>query len=133
MTSKDHLSHDQRNTLADQLQLRLDDALRSHAPQAQGTSQAESAREVLMQDADDARQGAGAHEVEATLANLGSVKIEALAAALKRVHGNGYGICVNCHAPISFGRLSVEPQALRCAACQTLHGRKLAPGASSTP
>ena len=126
MTSTDHLSQAQRQALASQLQSRLDDALRSCAPDAQGRSQAESAREVSMQDADDATQRAGAHEVDAALADLGSVERDALGAGLKRIHGPGYGICVDCHSPIPFERLSVEPQALRCAACQTRHEPKLA-------
>lgn len=124
MTSQDHLSKDQRRTLASQLQTHLDDALRSRATQAQGRSQAELAREVLMQDADDASQRAGAHEVDARLADLGSAELDALAAALQRIHGVGYGICADCQMPIPFERLSVEPQALRCTACQTLHERK---------
>lgn len=126
MTSTDHLSNDQRQALASQLQSRLNDSLHSRAPDAQGHSQAESAREVLMQDADDATQRAGAHEVDAALADLGSAERDALAAALKRIHGTGYGICVDCRSPIPFERLSVEPQALRCAACQTVHEAKLA-------
>lgn len=126
MTTKEHLTQDQRQALAIQLQSRLDDALRKAAPQVQGVSQAESAHEVLMQDADDASQRAGAREVDATLADLGNVEIEALAVALRRIHSPDYGICVDCDSPIPFGRLSVEPQALRCAGCQTLRERNLA-------
>ena len=133
MTPKDHLSHDERLALVSHLQSRLADALRGHSTHAQDESQAESAREVLMQDADDVTQRAGAHEVDATLADAGRIEIDALSAALERTHGGGYGICVDCHLPIPFTRLSVEPQALRCTTCQTLQERKLATHAPSSP
>lgn len=48
-------------------------------------------------------------------------------AALERIHGAAYGLCVDCHAAIPFDRLQIEPQALRCTPCQTLHERESKP------
>ncbi|MEO7642829.1 MAG: TraR/DksA family transcriptional regulator [Ramlibacter sp.] len=71
------------------------------------------------QDADDALF-AGDTEVEATAADMESRELEAVCAALQRVHGIGYGLCTDCDAPIPIERLRAEPQAMRCISCQTL-------------
>lgn len=92
-----------------------------------GLSQAEAARQTLLQDADDASQRAGIHEVEATVSNIESSEFDAIRSALHRLQGVGYGLCVDCGESIPFARLTLEPQALRCAACQTLHERASLP------
>lgn len=127
MPSTTHLSKDQRVVLATLLQSRLAGFEKTLASRLHGLSQADSARETLLQDADDARQRAGEHEVEGIVSDIDSKQSAALRDALQRVHSDGYGRCIDCNAAIPFERLQVEPQALRCTACQTLDERKSLP------
>jgi DnaK suppressor protein len=127
MPSAAHLSQDQRVVLANLLKSRLVDLERQRQSQLQGQSQAESARQTLLQDADDASQRSGEHEVEGIVSDIDSGEFNAISHALQRVHQADYGLCLDCHVAIPFDRLRLEPQALRCAACQTLHERKSFP------
>jgi len=43
--------------------------------------------------------------------------------ALRRLGTPGFGICFDCGAEIPFARLSAEPTATRCFACQTIAER----------
>jgi len=123
MSSTPHLSQDQRIVLADLLQAQLTRFERDRALQLQGLSQAEAARKTLLQDADDARQRSGEHEVEGIVSDIDSGEFNEIQKALYRIHGVGYGICSDCHAAIPFERLLLEPQALRCVKCETLRER----------
>jgi RNA polymerase-binding transcription factor DksA len=125
MPSTAPLSQDQRVALTELLQSRLAELKRERESQLQGQSQVAAARRTLLQDADDASQRAGEHEVEGTFSDIESAEFNALSDALKRIHGAGYGLCIDCGGAIPFDRLQLEPQALRCAACQTLHDRQL--------
>jgi RNA polymerase-binding transcription factor DksA len=117
MSTRSHLTEAQRAILQRALQSRMDDMVRQGRTDTQGLSQADHALEVARQDADDATQQAGAHEVEASVADIDSAEFAALRAALLRVPGPAYGVCADCGAPIPYERLLVEPQALRCRAC----------------
>ena len=123
MTSTAHLSRAQRVVLESMLQARILGLARERGSQLQGQSQAASARQTLVQDADDARQRSGEHEVEGLVADIDSEEFQAISDALQRVHRADYGLCIDCHEAIPFDRLKAEPQALRCAPCQTLHER----------
>jgi len=127
MPSTPQLSHDQRAVLANLLQAKQLDLQRGRAVQLQGQSQAESARQTLLQDPDDTSQCAGDQEVAGTVANIDSGEFNAVSSALQRIHRAGYGLCTDCQAAIPFDRLRLAPQTLRCAACQTLHERKPIP------
>jgi DnaK suppressor protein len=122
-----HLSQDQRVVLAKLLESRLVELERERESQLQGQSQVESARQTLLQDADDASQWSGEHEVEGIVSDIDSGEFNAIRDALQRVHRTDYGLCIDCQVAIPFDRLRLEPQALRCAACQTLHERKSFP------
>jgi RNA polymerase-binding transcription factor DksA len=39
-------------------------------------------------------------------------------AALRRLDGGQYGLCVDCGKPVPEGRLEARPDAARCVACQ---------------
>ena len=119
MTTTVRLSQQERAVLEKLLQSRIVDLER--ASQWQGESQAESARRTLQQDADDASQRAGAQEVEGIVADIDSSEFKALSDALQRIHSADYGRCVDCNDAVPFNRLELEPQTLRCAACQTRH------------
>ena len=121
------LSQDQRTLLADLLHNKLDDFTHTMATQLQGLTQAGLARQTLLQDADDTRQTAGRHEVEALVSDIDSSEFRAVSDAIARMQGSGYGLCADCDGAIPFARLRLEPQALRCAPCQTLHERQSLP------
>jgi len=113
--------------LANLLESRLVDLERERESKLQGQSQAESARQTLLQDADDASQRSGEHEVEGIVSGIDSGEFNAISDAVQRVHHADFGLCIDCQTAIPFERLQLEPQALRCAACQTLHERKSFP------
>lgn len=125
MTTKTQLSDEQRADLAVLLESRIGEMERTRTSRLRGLSQVDSAHQTLLQDADDATQRAGRHEVEGSLADIDSAEFDAIRSALKRVHDASYGLCVDCEKRIPYERLRVEPQALRCVACATLHERKV--------
>lgn len=124
MTTKRGLSQQQRTVLAELLQSRKGAMERQCASHLHGLSQAESARQILLQDANDATQHAGQHEVEGSLSDIDSEEFDAIENALARIDSAGYGLCIDCQSRIPFERLRAEPQALRCVGCETLHERK---------
>lgn len=119
MSSTNPLSQDQRNVLFHLLESRLAEFKQERLTQLYGLTQAESAREVLSDDADDASQRASEHEVEAIITEMENTESSEIANALGRVHEAAYGICIDCQAPIPYERLLLEPQAQRCTICQT--------------
>jgi hypothetical protein len=67
---------------------------RQRASQLHGLSPAESARQTLPEDADDATQVSGAHEVEGSLSDIDSAEFDSIRSSLKRIHGASYGQCI---------------------------------------
>jgi DnaK suppressor protein len=53
-------------------------------------------------------------------------ELRALEAARARLAQGSYGVCANCGDDIPFERLSAEPAALRCIACQRVHEKTFA-------
>lgn len=123
MSSKARMTHDQRLVLARLLQLRLVEMEQQRAGALQGLTQADSAQQRRLLDADDATQQAGVHEVEGSVSDIESEQFNAIRAALQRIHEADYGLCVDCQSAIPFERLSIEPQTLRCAPCESRHER----------
>ena len=101
-----------------QRQRQLDDRLAAHHG---GLSRVEHAREVLLQDGDDAPQREGEREVDMALSDLETQQIGAVSEALLRMKEGRYGGCADCGARIPFNRLQAEPWALRCLACEAQH------------
>lgn len=58
-------------------------------------------------------------------------ELEAVEAALKRIHEPAFGVCAECAEEIPFTRLAASPAASRCVACQAKHER--ASGAAPAP
>jgi DnaK suppressor protein len=117
------LNQPQRKLLARTLQARqraLQDRLRT---QNQGASRVDHAREVLTQDGDDAPQRASDREVDQMLSDHEIQELAAVGQALQRIDNENFGCCVGCGEAIPFDRLQVEPQALRCVACESIHER----------
>lgn len=120
------LTTGQRAQLRELLELRqheLDRRISSHVG-AQG--RVEHAAEVLAQDGDDAPQRDADREVDLAQADRELIELGAVSRALARVGEPAYGLCVACGSAIPFGRLKVEPWAVRCVACETIHEQKKA-------
>lgn len=113
-----HLTVGQRawlESLLRQRQSQLDGRL---AQTLQGEGRAGHARDVLLQDGDDAPQREDAREVDLALTDQQMQELGAVSRALARVHDDGYGVCADCDREIPFDRLKVEPWAERCVECQ---------------
>lgn len=113
------LTRTQREMLAQVLREReqaLQAQLQAHL---QGRSQAEKALAAREQDGDDAKQFASDQEIGTALTNRERQELAALAAAMQRLNEDDYGLCVDCGKRIPFQRLIIEPQALRCVACES--------------
>lgn len=116
------LSPVQRDELSLQMQSRFAVLARLRAARARALSPDAMSQ---AQDPDEAGERAAAGEVDAAVADIDGSESAAIASAMHRVHGPDYGWCVDCEVAIPFARLSAEPQALRCAACQTIHEQDL--------
>jgi DnaK suppressor protein len=109
-----HLTHAQRAQLKAALEARrseLDQRLAAH----------------LQQDGDDAPQRDSDREVELALSDQELQELGEVSRALQRVSGERYGLCTGCGVPIPFDRLTLEPQALRCVACEARHEQQRRP------
>ena len=119
-----HLTPGQKALLEAQLvqrQHQLDHRLADHT---QGLSRAEHAREMLLQDGDDAPQRESERELDLALTDLDTQELGAVSDALRRLQGDAYGLCADCDDAIPFDRLKVEPWALRCVACESRRERR---------
>jgi DnaK suppressor protein len=47
-----------------------------------------------------------------------AAELQEVEAALTRIKGDTYGICIDCGTPIPLTRLDVAPMSARCVACQ---------------
>jgi DnaK suppressor protein len=124
----DHLTPGQRALLEAALVLRQHELDRQLGLRQGGLGRAEHAREVLLQDGDDAPQRDSEREVDQALSDQGLRELGAVSDALRRLHTPAYGQCADCGTSIPFRRLEVEPWALRCVPCES---RREAPGAGT--
>lgn len=118
-----HLSRSQRANLANLLQARRTEMQVLQALHRQDLSRVDSAREALAQYAGDAPKQADESTVEGVLSDMHSQEFDAVVSALQRIHAKEYGLCTDCMAAIPFQRLCIEPQALRCVACESRYER----------
>ena len=118
---KHALTADQRQALTAALRERRATIQQQLQARQQGLSSAEQALASREQDGNDALQLASEREVQLAFDDIEAKELLALDAALKRVDDADYGRCEDCGKGIPFGRLQVEPQALRCVACETRH------------
>lgn len=113
------LTPDQRTQLERQLlarQRELDHQMDEHQG---GASRVQHAREVLLQDGDDAPQRDADREVELARSDRELAELGRVSAALQRLHQPDFGRCADCGEPIAFARLQLEPWARRCVACES--------------
>jgi DnaK suppressor protein len=113
------LTSGQMALLDHRMRARYDTLRRELATHQQGGSRVEHAADVLAQDNDDAPQRASEREFDQARSEQLLSELAAIDAALDRIARNAYGTCLECGAPIGFARLSVEPWAMRCIACQS--------------
>lgn len=118
-----HLTAGQRAQLEAALTMRLHQLERNLSTHQDGQSRPDHAREVLLSDADDAPQRDADREVDLMRSDLELDELGRVSRALRRVHAPEYGYCIDCGAEIAFDRLRVEPQALRCVACEARQER----------
>jgi len=69
-------------------------------------------------------------DFENEIARRNADAIRDLDAALLRIRERGFGTCVDCGDDIGFARLKAFPTARRCIACQGVHERTYAVGAT---
>jgi DnaK suppressor protein len=96
----------------------------SHAVQqrrAQAVAEIELAEVVDLKDRSQRDQATDLARVESL--RLGN-ELLLVEAALQRLDAGTYGDCLDCGEPIAFDRLLVQPEAARCAACQTVVERQ---------
>ncbi len=75
-------------------------------------------------DWEDRAQESEMDEVLESLGTAGASEMEAIRAALARIEGGTYGICVKCGEDISDERLDVVPHTPLCRTCATSTARK---------
>ncbi|MFO1330120.1 MAG: TraR/DksA C4-type zinc finger protein [Rubrivivax sp.] len=118
-----HLTAGQKALLEaalEQRQHQLDKRLADHTD---GLSRAEHAREMLLQDGDDAPQRESEREMDLARTDQETQELGAVSDALRRLRSGDYGVCGDCGSDIPFDRLKVEPWALRCVACESRRER----------
>ena len=118
-----HLTAVQRQALQDALLARraaLDVQRNAHLA---GQSRAAHAREVLLQDGDDAPQRDAERELDFDRTDRDATALAEVDPALQRLAQGSYGLCTVCAEPIDPARLQASPQAARCLRCETQHER----------
>lgn len=85
-----------------------------------GDSRVEHAREVLLQDGDDAPQRDADREVDFARTDRETLTLAQIDAALQRLAEGQYGLCTDCGDTIPAARLTLSPHAARCVACESV-------------
>ena len=84
-----------------------------------GRSRSEHAREVLLQDGDDAPARDADREVDLARSDQEVVDLRSVNDAMERLAAGSYGRCCDCDDAIPFDRLQHHPEVLRCVPCQS--------------
>jgi DnaK suppressor protein len=115
-----HLSAHDLQQLQASLQARRDSLDTQRTAHLGGHSRAEHARELLLQDGDDATQRDAEREVDFARTDRDAVALSEIDQALQRLAAGRYGDCHDCGEAIPRARLQLAPQATRCVACEAL-------------
>ena len=119
------LSPAQRQQLGADLQARRNRLDSQRSAHLGGSSRAVHARDVLLQDGDDASPRDAEREVDFARTDRDAVALAEIDRALRRLADGSYGLCADCGEPIAPARLQSSPQALGCVACEALQERGL--------
>ncbi len=114
-----HLTAGQRALMEVALLRRQHELEEQIAQQLGGGSRPEHAREVLLQDGDDAPARDADREVDLARSDHDIGELREVNEALARLRAFSYGLCADCDAEIPFDRLQHNPQSARCVACQS--------------
>ena len=117
------LSPAQKQQFGDDLQARRNTLNGQRDAYLDGSSRAEHARAVLLQDGDDATQRDAEREVDFARTDRDAVALAEIDQALRRLASGHYGLCTACGDEIALARLQLAPQAARCVACEALRER----------
>lgn len=117
------LSPAQKQQFGDDLQARRSTLNGQRDAYLDGSSRAEHARAVLLQDGDDATQRDAEREVDFARTDRDAVALVEIDQALQRLASGHYGQCTTCGDEIALARLQLAPQAARCVACEALRER----------
>lgn len=117
------LSPAQKQQFGDDLQARRSTLNGQRDAYLDGSSRAEHARAVLLQDGDDATQRDAEREVDFARTDRDVVALAEIDQALQRLASGHYGQCITCGDEIALARLQLAPQAARCVACEALRER----------
>lgn len=118
------LTAGQRAQLLQRLEVQLREVDRRIAARLEGGGRVEHAREVLLQDGDDAPQREADREMDLAMADRDLALQGQISRAMTRLNAPDYGICTDCGAAIAFDRLQLEPWAERCVPCESARERK---------
>jgi DnaK suppressor protein len=91
-----------------------------------GQTRAAHAREVLLQDGDDAPQRDAEREIDFDRIDRDAIALAEVDLALQRLAQGSYGQCTACGEAIEPARLLASPQAARCLACESMLERSRA-------
>jgi DnaK suppressor protein len=119
-----HLTAGQRALLESALLKRQRELEQQIERDLDGSSRTEHARDVLLQDGDDAPARDADREVDLARSDHHMDEMRAVNDALARLRSSPYGRCVDCATDIPFDRLQRNPQVLRCVACQSALERR---------
>ena len=97
-----------------------------------GQSRAAHAREVLLQDGDDAAQRDAERTVDFDRTDRDAVALAEIDQALLRLDSGRFGLCSECGEPIALARLQLAPQVLRCLGCEAALERASGRGRPAT-
>jgi len=114
-----HLTLAQRAIIEAELEQRQIDLEKQIAGELGGVSRVEHARDVLLQDDDDAPARDADREVDLARSDQDIEELRTVKDAMTRLRKSIFGICRDCGAEIPFDRLQHSPQVLRCIACQS--------------
>lgn len=118
-----HLNADQKQALQAALEARRASLAAQRSAHLGGGSRVEHAREMLLQDGDDATQRDAEREVDFARTDRDAVALAEIDGALQRMAAGVYGLCTDCGSEIPAARLQLAPQAARCVACESAHER----------
>lgn len=127
-----HLTPGQRALMQAALMQRRNAIEQQIAQHLGGASRPAHAREVLLQDGDDAPARDADREVDLALGDQAVGELRAVNDALARLRAATYGLCSDCGSDIPFDRLLNNPQVLRCVPCQEAREARAAPARRAT-
>ena len=117
-----HLTHQQRNALAQQLDTmrrQVLDELRNSAPDTFAQPALNASQEV--RERSDEAEAVREDDVRQADVEIDPPRLDDIERAQLRFSEGRYGICATCGQAIPAARLLAQPTAIRCAACQAQH------------